>query len=107
MQTKYVDIAAQEMDEGQTKAWDKYSQFRGMKQQLIEAQHVIYQFYEESRELKRKLAEGGSEEQMPQKNTDPMQEMLKGKEFMHKPETIVLSKPTSPLTRSLARKKSS
>jgi hypothetical protein len=78
-----------------------------MKQQLIEAQHVISQFYQESRELKRKLAERGSEEQTPQNNTDPMQEMSKGKEFMHKPETIVLAKPTSPLTISLARKKSS
>jgi hypothetical protein len=56
-----------------------------MKQQLIEAQHVISQFYQESRELKRKLAERGSEEQTPQNKTDPMQEMSKGKEFMHKP----------------------
>jgi hypothetical protein len=57
--------------------------------------------------LKRKLAERGSEEQTPQNNTDPMQEMSKGKELMHKIETIVLAKPTSPLTISLARKKSS
>jgi hypothetical protein len=56
-----------------------------MQQHLREAQHVIAQFYQERRELKRKLAERGSEEQTPQNKTDPMQEMSKGKEVMHKP----------------------
>jgi len=36
-----------------------------------------------------------------------MQEMSKGKEVMHSLETTVFSKPTSPLTRSSARNKSS
>jgi chromosome segregation ATPase len=63
------------MDEGQTKAVEKDSEFREMKQQLREAHHVISQFYQERRELKRKLAERGSEEQTPNNKIDPMQEM--------------------------------
>jgi hypothetical protein len=75
-----------------------------MQQQLREAQHVIAQFYQENRELKRKLAERGSEEQTPQVKTDPKSETSKG--ILQNPETTVVAKPTTPLTRSSARKNS-
>jgi Ser-tRNA(Ala) deacylase AlaX len=94
------------MDEDQSKAGEKDSEFREMQQQIREAQHVIAQFYQESREMKRKLAERGSEEKTPQSKTYPMQEISKDKEVMHNPKTIVLAKPISPLTISSARKKS-
>jgi hypothetical protein len=68
---------------------------------------VISQFYQESRELKRKIVERGSEEKTPQRKIDPMQEISNEKEVMQNPNTIVLAKPTNPLTRSSARKKSS
>jgi phage shock protein A len=53
------------MDEDQVKSRRRDSEIREMQQQLKEAQHVIAQFYQESRELKRKLAEKVSEEQTP------------------------------------------
>jgi hypothetical protein len=53
-----------------------------MQQQLREAQHVIAQFYQESRELKRKLAEKDFEEQTPQNKAKPKNERSKGKEVM-------------------------
>jgi hypothetical protein len=43
------------MDEGKTKEGEKDSEFREMQQQLREAQHVIAQFYQERREMKRNL----------------------------------------------------
>jgi hypothetical protein len=78
-----------------------------MEQQLREAQHVIAQFYQEGKELKRKIDERGSEEQTPQRKIDPMKEMSKDKYVMHKPETTILANTVSPMIRSLARKKSS
>jgi hypothetical protein len=83
VQTEYVEISDQGMDEGQAKAGDKDSKIRELQQQLREAQHVIAQFYQENKELKRKLAERGSEEQTPQVKTDPKSETSKG----------ILSKP--------------
>jgi hypothetical protein len=56
VKTDFVEPIAQEMDEDQVKSREKDSEVREM-QQLREAQHVIAQFYQESRELKRNLAE--------------------------------------------------
>jgi len=94
------------MDEEQGKTGEKDSYFRGMQQYLREAQHVIAQFYQENRELKRKLAEKDFEEQTTQNKEEPKNESSKGKEVMQIPETIVLAKPTSHLTRSSTRNKS-
>jgi hypothetical protein len=105
MQTKHVEVSSQEMDEGQTKAGMKESEFREIQKKLREAHHVISHFYQESREMKRKLVERGPKKQTPQNKTYPIQEISKGKEVMHNPETTVLAKPTSPMTISSARKK--
>jgi phage shock protein A len=44
------------------KSGEEYSEVREMQQQLREAQHVIAQFYQESKGLKRKLAEKASDD---------------------------------------------
>jgi hypothetical protein len=74
-----------------------------MQQKLREAQHAIAQFYQENRGLKRKLGEKYFEEQ---NKAESKNERSKGKEFMQSPETTVLSKPTTPMTRSSMRKNS-
>jgi hypothetical protein len=84
------------MDGEQGKSTDKESEFMGMQQKLREAQHVIAQFYQENRELKRKLAEKFSEEK---NKAEPKIERSKWKEVMQSPETTILAKPTTPLTR--------
>jgi hypothetical protein len=56
--------------------------------------------------LKNKLTEKTLEEETPQSKASPMQEMPKGRKIRKGPETIVASKPTSPLTRSSSRKSS-
>jgi phage shock protein A len=57
LQTYFVETVAQEMDEDQVKSGERDTKIREMQKQLKEAQHVIAQFYQERRELKRKLAE--------------------------------------------------
>jgi len=61
---------------------------------------VIAQFYQENKELKRKLVGRGFEEQIPQRKAGPMQEISKGNEVKKSLETTVVSKPTSPMIRS-------
>jgi len=94
------------MDEEQGKSREENSKFRGMKQLLREAHHVITNFCQENRELKRKLDENDSQEQTPQNKATPRNEISKGKEFMQSSETKVLANPTTPLTRSPTKKKS-
>jgi hypothetical protein len=65
VQMEFVEDATQEMDEEQGKSGKKDSEFRGMQQHLREAQHVIAQFFQENRELKRKLVEKATEAQTP------------------------------------------
>jgi hypothetical protein len=57
VQANFFEVVGQELDEEQGKSVEKDSEFRGMQQQLREAHHVIAQFFQEIRELKRKLAE--------------------------------------------------
>jgi hypothetical protein len=104
VQTDFVEPSAQEMDEDQMKLGERDKEVREMQNQLKEAQHVIAQFYQESRELKRKLAE-----KVPDVQTSPVKafskkEISKGREVMQIPKTTVLAKPTTPLTRSSAKK---
>jgi hypothetical protein len=93
------------MDEEKVKSGEKGSKVREMQQQLREAQHVITQFYQESRELKRKPAEKAPEAQTPQTKEDPKSEISKGKGVLQSPEIAITIKPSTPVTRSSARKK--
>jgi hypothetical protein len=106
VQTEFVEVAAQEMEEEHSKSQEKYLDFIGMQQQLKEVQHVIAQFYQENRELKRKLAKKDYKEQTTQNKVEPKNERSKGKEVMKILETTVVSKPTTPLTRYSAKKNS-
>jgi hypothetical protein len=106
VQTEFVEFAAQEIDEEQVKPGEKDSDVKEMQQQLKKSQHIIAQLYQENRELKRKLTEKTLEAQTPQRKASPMQEMSKGRKIRKIPETTVAAKPTSPLTRSSARKSS-
>jgi hypothetical protein len=83
------------MDEEQVKSGEKDSEIREMQQQLREAQHVIAQFYQESRELKRKLAEKALEAQTPQIKADSRNEISKEKEVLQSPKTTVSAKPST------------
>jgi hypothetical protein len=94
------------MDEDHVKSGEKDSEVREMQQQLREAHHVIAQFYQESRELKRKLAEKAPEAHTPQTKADPKNEISKGKGVLQSPKITVSVKPSTPVTRSSARKKS-
>jgi hypothetical protein len=65
MWTKFVEVESKEMDEEQSKSTEKDLEFRGMQQQLREAQHLIDRFFQEYSELKRKLAEKSPKAQTP------------------------------------------
>jgi hypothetical protein len=99
-------VATQEMDEEQAKPGEKDSHVKEMQQQLKKAQHIIAQFYQENRELKRKLTEKTLEEKTPQSKAGPMEEMSKGRKIRQSPKATIVSKSTSPLTRSSTRKSS-
>jgi hypothetical protein len=105
MKTNFVEAIAQEMDEDQVESGEKYSEVREIQQQLREAQHVIAQFYQERRELKRNLPEKALEAHKKQAKADPKREISKGKGVLQSPDIGVTVNPSTPLTRSSARKK--
>jgi hypothetical protein len=86
------------------KPGEKYSNVKEMHQKLKKSQHVIAQFYKENRELKRKLPEKTPEAQALENKANPKSETSKG--ILKNHETTVVSKPTTPLTRSSARNNS-
>jgi predicted RNase H-like nuclease (RuvC/YqgF family) len=77
-------VATQEMDEEQEKPREKDSHVKEMQQQLKKAQHIIAQFYQENRELKRKLKEKTLEEKTPQSKVRSYGRNVKGKEYQAK-----------------------
>jgi hypothetical protein len=102
------------VDKDQVQSGEKDKIIRELQDQLKEAQHVIAQSYYENREMKRKLAERVSNIQTPQdeiglkkESTSKVPEGSKGKEIRKSPKTMEFTKPTTPLTRSSARKISS
>jgi len=51
----FVEPSTQDMEEDQMNSGERDKEVRELKNQIKEAQHVIAQFYQKRRELKRKL----------------------------------------------------
>jgi hypothetical protein len=111
--TQPVEHSTQEIHEDQVQPEDKDQVIKELQEQLKEAKHVIAQYFQYNRELKRKLVEKTPDMQTsedalgPRRQSVPkVPEVLKGKEVKQSPKVVDLTKPTSPMTRSSAKRMS-
>jgi hypothetical protein len=111
LHTQPVEHSTQEMDEDQVQPKDKDQIIKELQDQLKEAKHVIAQSFHDNREMKRKLAEKAPDMQtsedalgLRRQSVSKVPEALKGKEVKQSPKVVDLTKPTSPMTRSSAKR---
>jgi hypothetical protein len=99
------------MDEEKVQPEDKDQIIKELQDQIKKSKHVIAQSFHDNREMKRKLVEKTPDMQtsedalgLRRQSVSKAPEALKGKEVKQSPKVVDLTKPTSPMTRSLAKR---